>query len=195
MHKVDSTDKSSKGINCHRCGVKGHKAPSCRFKNARCYKCGKVGHIKRVCCSKGKPTRKNHTCLVHCVTEGDEEPTDEYHLFSLGSSSNSPPVKVEVVIDNKPVSMEIDTGVGPSLGSEATFKERWPDRILSPSTVRLRTYSGEPITVLGMVNADVQYKEQKAQLLLLVVQCEGPSLLGRSWLQCFQLDWQDIHSS
>ena len=85
---------------------------------------------------------------------------------------------MEVVIDNKPVSMEIDTGVGPSLVSEATFKALWPDRALSGSTVRLRTYSGEPITVLGTMNADVQYKEQNAQLPLLVVQCDGPSFVG-----------------
>ena len=45
-----------------------------------------------------------------------------------------------------------------------------------------------------MVNADVQYKEQRTKLPLLVVQCEGPSLLGRSWLQCLQLDWKDIRS-
>ena len=112
----------------------------------------------------------------------------------MGSGKGSPPVQVQVVVDSKPLCMEIDTGVGPSLVSEATFKELFPNRELLPSPVRLRTYSGEPITVLGSVMADVQYKSQRVQLPLLVVQCAGPSLLGRSWLQCLQLDWQEIHS-
>ena len=48
--------------------------------------------------------------------------------------------------------------------------------------------------MLGSFTADVQYKRQQAQLPLLVVQCAGTSLLGRSWLQCLQLDWQEIYS-
>ena len=60
--------------------------------------------------------------------------------------------------------------------------------------MRLRTYSEEPITVLRTMNADVRYKEQNAQLPLLVVQGDGPSLLGRSWLECLRLDWHDILS-
>lgn len=63
------------------------------------------------------------------------------------------------MIDNK---MEIDTSVGPSLLSDTKFNELWPGHVLSISTVKLHTYSGEPITVLGMVEADVQYKEQKS---------------------------------
>ena len=97
-------------------------------------------------------------------------------------------------MDNQPICMEIDTGVGPSLVSQSTFNELFPNRPLSPSSVRLRTYSGEPITVLGQIEANVQYKEQKAQLPLLVVKCQGPTLLGRGWLQRLQLDWSEIHS-
>ena len=44
------------------------------------------------------------------------------------------------------------------------------------------------------MNADVPYKKQRAQLPLWFVQYNGPSLLGRSWLQHLQLDWQEIHA-
>ena len=141
LHKVhvNATDKLE-GVICHRCGRKGHKAPSCRFKNSKCHKCGKIGHIQRACCS--KPTLAPSSRQVHCVavTDGTKEQADEYYFFNVESTNSVPPVKVEVVIDGKPVNMEIDTGVGPSIVSEATYKELWPDRPLLPSTVKLRTY-------------------------------------------------------
>lgn len=196
VHQVKMSGRNE-GIVCHRCGRKGHKAPACRFKNSKCHSCGKIGHLKRVCHSKGKPTstpRGNPSRKVHCVSGDEPEQSDEYFLHNLGSSSESPPIKVNVMVDNQPMCMEIDTGVGPSLVSEATFNELFPDRPLSPASVRLRTYSGEPITVLGSIEADVQYKAQKAQLPLLVVKCQGPTLLGRSWLQHFQLGWSELHS-
>ena len=196
VHKVHaSVTGKTEGIVCHRCGGKGHKAPTCRFKTTKCHNSGKIGHLKRVCRSKGKPINasgKSPSRPVHCITESEQEQGEEYHLFNIGSGNGSPPVKVEVMVDNKPICMEIDTGVGPSLVSEATFKELFPNRDLLPSPIRLRTYSGEPINVLGSFTADVQYKRQQAQLPLLVVQCAGPSLLGRSWLQCLQLDWQEF---
>ena len=203
VHQVKVSGRNDSFV-CHRCGLKGHKAPACRFKDTKCHNCGKVGHLKRVCRSRGNTTstpRGNPSRQVHCVAGEEhcvagEEPdqSDEYFLHNLGSSNEAPPVKVHVTVDSQPICMEIDTGVGPSLISESTFNELFPDRPLSPSSVRLRTYSGEPITVLGCIDANVQYKEQKAQLPILVVKCQGPTLLGRSWLQRLQLDWAEIHS-
>ena len=39
----------------------------------------------------------------------------------------------------------------------------------------------------------VKYKGQIASLPLLVVEGDGPSLLGRSWLKAIKLDWQQIY--
>ena len=44
VHKVTSFEKAD-GVVCHRCGRKGHKALTCRFKNETCHKCGKVGGL------------------------------------------------------------------------------------------------------------------------------------------------------
>ena len=45
--------------------------------------------------------------------------------------------------------MQLDTGALLSLMAETTFKELWPQRSLSSSQVRLCSYSGEAIHVLG----------------------------------------------
>ena len=77
---------------------------------------------------------------------------------------------VSVTVNNQPIEMELDTGAAFSLVSEATFRKLWPDSTLQESTIRLCSYSGDPITVCGSLEVEVVYKSQKAQLALLVWQ-------------------------
>ncbi len=85
--------------------------------------------------------------------------------------------------------MEVDTGALLSLVSRSTFDRIWPDRPLQPSTVQLRTYTGEQLEVLGSVRVQTKYGSAEAtELPLPVVKGDGPSLLGRNWLQSIRLD-------
>ena len=76
--------------------------------------------------------------------------------------------------------MQLDTGASLSLVS---FRELWPERNLSPSQVRLCSYSGDPIPVLGSVDVTVTYKTQCHKVTLIVVKGSGLTLMGRNWLQ------------
>ena len=78
--------------------------------------------------------------------------------------------------------------------SGTVFRQMFPTKELEPSTIWLCAYSGEPIEVIGSVHIDVMYREQSAQLSLLIVGCNGPTLLGRNWLQQLRLDWREIHT-
>ena len=89
--------------------------------------------------------------------------------------------------------MELETGVAPLLVSETTWKQAWPERQLSPCNVRLKSYAGESIAVLGTFLAQVSYRHQSAELPLLVVQGNGRSLVGRDWLQVLKVKWQEVH--
>ena len=64
--------------------------------------------------------------------------------------------------------------------------------LLKPASLRLRTYTGEPIRVEGELIIPVRYGSQTKELDLIVVQGDGPSLFGRNWLDHFQLDWRTI---
>lgn len=183
------TPEKKDELSCYRCEKAGHVASKCRFKGAKCHKCGKTGHLQRVCHSKPKDGRKRNSRSVNRVEE-----EEEYCLLQLRPPQSTPPLKVTLKLEDCQVEMEIDTGEALSLVSEATFEKLWKEKpALAPSQVRLCSYSGEPIPVIGSVEVNVAYKQQSARLPLLVVLGDGPSLLGRNWLSQLKLDWQEIH--
>ena len=57
---------------------------------------------------------------------------------------------------------------------------------------KLKTYSGEQLSVKGVIKVEVQYKDQCEQLQLVVARGNGPSLFGRDWLMKLRLDWTQL---
>lgn len=53
-------------------------------------------------------------------------------------------------------------------------------------------YTGEIVPIQGAITATVQYGEAKKQMSILVVQGDGPNLLGRDWLATFDVSCGDI---
>ena len=170
---------------------------SCKFKQAICHKCKKRGHIKRACRSRGGPVhqpahgRRERTKWVgaeNSCSESDEE----FSVYTV--KVNTPhPILVDIKVHGKPLTMEVDTGAGLSLISESTLKQVMPEVLanLQESSVHMKTYSGEPLKVLGKLNVAVEYGEQHAQLPLYLG--DGPTLLGRQWLGGpIRLDWKTI---
>jgi hypothetical protein len=197
---------------CYRCGRANHTAADCKFKDAECHACGKTGHIAPACRSRPqhktqqfkpkqqgipqKPQKRHHRS-THRVQ--DEIPTsdsetssgDEYHLHKLGEQSSNP-IEVEVLVNDKKLVMEVDTGAALSIISEATRKARFPGLRLHKSNVILKTYTEEPMQVVGNLHVHVHYGSQQAKLVLVVVGGDGPSLFGRNWLNYIRLDWSNI---
>ena len=94
-----NNNRSRKKV-CYRCGGK-HDHTVCRFKDSECYACGKSGHIASVC--KSKPPKTS----VNQVSKQNVCPHEEsYSLFSIGNHISA--YKVDLFIDNKIVTMEID---------------------------------------------------------------------------------------
>ena len=119
--------------------------------------------------------------------------TSEYTLFTLPSQQIKP-LQADVEIEGHHLSMEIDTGAAVSIISDKTHTslphlKKLP---LQPTQVILRTYTGESISVLGELSVNVTCQGTSHTLSLLVVEEDGPSLIGRNWLTKFQLDWKTI---
>ncbi|XP_057674326.1 uncharacterized protein K02A2.6-like [Corythoichthys intestinalis] len=54
---------------------------------------------------------------------------------------------------------------------------------VEPCSLKLKTYTGEKLKVRGMTQVQVQHGSTEKTLPLVVIDGEGPNLLGRSWLK------------
>jgi len=203
VHKLQSTVKPpTAAVACYRCGKSNHLAQQCRFKAVKCHGCGKMGHLVKVC--RSTTLRKRQTSvgagtqevqhLQVGAPEGDgviSHEEEEYSLFHVRSEPEIP-LKVLVGINQQQVEMEVDTGASLSVLSEKTFRKFWPEQVLQKSSVKIRTYTGESLKVVGCMEADITYGDQKSHVSLLVVEGQGPNLLGRDLLRQIQLNWHEI---
>ena len=120
--------------------------------------------------------------------------TQVISLFSTGSQAGTP-IKVTLTVNQKPLTMELDTETLYSLISEQAYKATWSEGAptLEQSTVKLHIYTGEQIVVVGSITATVCYNAHVVELPLLIIKSEGPSLFGHNWLSKMKLDWCAIN--
>jgi hypothetical protein len=188
-------------ITCTRCGGK-HSAAKCYYKDSDCHYCGKKGHIASAC--RTRLARKRKPEQAHVVTSNREttvqgskqaEHEGTYSLYHMQDRTGKEPLHIKLDVNNKEITMEVDTGASVSLLSEETFHTLWKGEAapkLQKSSVTLKTYTGEQIKVVGSAEVQVEHNEQVVRLSLLVIQGQGPSLLGRDWMASLRLDWKEI---
>ena len=68
---------------------------------------------------------------------------------------------------------EIDTGTSVTLISEEIYNEHYQDKALHKSLLKLKTFTGEPLQMLGQVTVTVSYHSQKGSYTLYVVKGAG----------------------
>ena len=186
---------------CYRCEKSNHIPEESRFKDSSCNACGKKGHIAPACPS--NPQRKynspenskkskkkyNGTHQVHQQSQGNAD-SEKVRAYTLSETvSPCPLIQVTLQDARKPLSMEVDTGATVSTISEATKKKYFPEIKLQTCKLVLKTYTNEPMPVLGQLHVDVCYQGQSVQFILYVVPGNGPTPMGRNWLKHICLDW------
>ncbi|XP_054281209.1 uncharacterized protein K02A2.6-like [Macrosteles quadrilineatus] len=202
MHR--SSENQNSRNSCWRCGSAGHWPSACAFASYKCHGCQRVGHLKKVCKAKKSSSfhgKKSTSRMgVHQVEEevglGLEVPMAEIGLYNLKSGSDNG-YKVGLVANDVYLEMILDTGSALTICPSEIFYEKFSNLKLRPANVKLTTYSGHDVPVLGQVNVNVKYNNQQASLPLTVVSLESksqPILLGRNWLGQLRLDWQNVFS-
>ena len=205
-----SSSNNSKGSDakpkmpCTGCG-NFHWKKDCPFRNAECHTCKKKGHIKKMCfesrSDKTQPKSNVHFSSSdrHSPTQppnSDSDPCYDF-IFSV-NSDRVDPILVDVVLNKVRVSMELDTGAACSLMPRSKYEQLWPvisERpILSSSSTMLRVYGGSTLKVFGeiVVTARLEDKSQSCSAKVIIVDDEGPCLLGRDLIQSLGL-YSDIH--
>ena len=108
-----------------------------------------------------------------------ESSGDEYRIHTVEERSCAP-IEVQMMVNGQMLDMEI---AAVSVISDKTRREFFPTEKLHKSKVMLKTYTDEPMKVMGV---------QKAKLALIVVDGSGPNLFGRNWMKYIRLDWAKI---
>ena len=197
---------------CYRCDDKTHLADRCRHINSKCYKCTGVGHIGRACkAGKKKEIKKANNIQNEKRSSGDDDVIDDvedvrhimvenitenmedafYHVHVVSSKRDDPYV-VQLYIENRPVTFEIDTGAGVTLISEDTYKSTFLDIALKKCSMKIKTYTNEVVNVLGEIDVTINRVPGSKPLKLIVVKGGGVNLLGRNWLNQVRIDWKSV---
>ena len=87
--------------------------------------------------------------------------------------------------------MEVDTGAAVSVGSKEMY-ELLKGVTMTPTKLRLRTYTGERVAPVGVGKVKVELNGQVDDMPVMVVAGKAPALIGRDWLQKFKLDWNRL---
>ena len=185
-------------VKCFHCGTGNHKPTECYIKDTTCNKCNKRGHIARICRSRPQvlPTKRNplQVNVMPMETPIFEE-NEEYSLFIVyNTKDNTKPLVVSMILNEKEIAMEINTGSAVTVLPEATYRSISTEP-LHKSTIKLCTYSGEQLEVIGTAMCKVEYDGKTYRLPVVVLADNGPILLGRSWLYHIPLQWTKLFYS
>ncbi|KAL1430157.1 hypothetical protein MTO96_015361 [Rhipicephalus appendiculatus] len=77
-------------------------------------------------------------------------------MWKLQGTADTRPFRVEVSVNGISLLMELDTGASVSVVSEDTFRRKFQSARLEPSTVLLKSYSGELTAVKGTLAVSVR---------------------------------------
>ncbi|XP_063634988.1 uncharacterized protein K02A2.6-like [Cydia splendana] len=185
------TGGSSDSRRCSVCGLKSHDASKCKYKNYRCQVCGQKGHLKKVCSAE-----KAKQCRVNCIQadlDGSAEVSQsaegckECELFNLRYVNNAP-ILLEVDLNGKNLTMELDCGSGPSVISDKLYYKTFSDCKLKKCDMRMCFYNGHQVAPLGYFTTKITYLKKTHDIDIYVME-DGSrlGLLGRDFMTKFNM--------
>ena len=180
---------------CFRCGKTNHSPEKFFHRKAQCHGCQKFGHIVLKCPEKHPPKAKGGESKksrkkkkrkpggIHSIeeTETVAEPVDKtaWPMFTVvDSQGRCKELIVPVLIDGKSVDLELDTGASVTIIPNHLWSGVLAAKPLQQTDVKLKSYSGHEIPVLGETKVQVSCGDQQACLPVIVTAGDGPALMG-----------------
>lgn len=167
---------------CYRCGNTEHMADQCKFKEVICHYCKKKGHLRRMCLKEKR--------TINMI----EQPTIEtavYEISKIDSNAERKKIKCNVMVNNKSIEFEIDTGAPVTLINLDFAKQYFPFEKVKKTDIQLYSYCQTKLECLGYIDVVVKTTEEHKAKMYIVRSDRNP-LLGREWLHQMKLDWNKI---
>ncbi|OON19082.1 retroviral aspartyl protease, partial [Opisthorchis viverrini] len=165
----------------HGCGGRHNNPKDCRHTQAVCNRCKKRGHLGNVC--RSAPAFETNAAVTNQVTRSE---IPEYVVHAAAATKRVQlPYQVELQVNNASVVFELDTGSAVTICSEKSWQDNLEATVkgkLQQAPVRLRTYTGEEVKLLGKKNVNVSYKGVTVNETIYIAEGSGRNLLGRDWL-------------
>ncbi|XP_067122089.1 uncharacterized protein [Centruroides vittatus] len=164
---------------CTRCGqVHRNKCPAI---NAVCKLCNKVGHYAKCCC-----TRQVKYVNVSDNRDHDSNKSDLFVIGSINSYNNrlSEPWILELKINNKVLECNLDTAAQANVMSLRNYKNLKIARKIQPTAVRLTSFSGNDIPVLGTVIVNGVINDNlSANIHFVITNTDSQTIIGLPTIQ------------
>lgn len=186
-----SSVNNKKEAKCNSCGETNHNFSTCKYKTFKCNNCKKVGHLAKVC------FYKNDVSNHYVEPDMAESQLDFIEMYFISENNIVKPVKVEMSVNDRVVTFELDSGAGISVIPDNLYRELFQNNSkLLQTRVRLKTYDGSIITPEGEIYVKIKYKDLCIENCRLVVIKNGSiPLVGRDLMKLFNFNIQGIISN
>lgn len=175
-------DRRQEFSRCNSCGRGNHNFSECKYKKFKCRQCLEIGHLAKVC-------KNNKNSYLEPSTGETELPGEQnldfVDMYFATANEYIKPVKINMLINKIPFTMELDSGAGISVIPEATYREKLNACQLKPTNIRLRTYNGSMITPVGEIQVETEYGNISANCRFVVIENGTVPLLGRDLMNVF----------
>ena len=138
---------------CYSCGSTEHSRNQCRFRNVVCSRCKRTGHIARVC---KKGNTQNNRVEQRLDSDAEFLEEDLFTVFDVNSLFTSE-ISVPLQIENEECCMQLDTGCALSLAPMAIYEKFCSHIPLTPTAVKLSTYTKDSTFGKNQCCCDVRW--------------------------------------
>lgn len=179
---------------CSFCKKKGHTRKFCYRLKDKSPRKSKQG-VKFV--DSPKPSVSGTSALFKRLKTDIESTTDDEDMpcMMVSTLKNiNEPCYVEVLIEQKRLTMEIDCGSAETVISEELFKISFSHLEIESCKKKLVVIDGKKLNVVGKTEVSVQLEGNTKFLSLVILNCKINfiPLMGRTWLDVFYAGWRDI---
>ena len=188
--------KTEEEKQCMACMFRGHSvgSPRCPARAKKCAKCGLVGHFAR-CCRTRMPVKqqvfpRQRSAGVHAVNQnqvtGHDEGEMHLNLWEVeGDDVAGISANASVSINGRDINMMVDTGSPVSIVSKDVMI---PGMRISKSLLKLKSFTGHQIALLGESDVTVKMGKCEQRLRLVVADMSGHrALMGRDWIAALKV--------